>query len=112
MLTIPSRVKLNMGLHPCKARTSSQTVQPSSATYQSRMTPRASSAPSVVIKQPLPPFQVRLMSTFANFFDRFPPPKAMVPRLSVDELAALMASDKVAGRDYVVVDVRRTDLEV
>ena len=52
------------------------------------------------------------MSTFANFFDRFPPPKATVPRLDVEELAALMASDKVAGRDYVVVDVRRTDLEV
>ncbi|GHJ83960.1 hypothetical protein NliqN6_0362 [Naganishia liquefaciens] len=51
------------------------------------------------------------MSTFANFFDRFPPPKATVPRLDVEELAALMASDKVAGRDYVVVDVRRTDLE-
>lgn len=52
------------------------------------------------------------MSTFTNFFDRFPAPKATVARLTVDELLQLTRSDKVAGRDYVVVDVRRTDLEV
>jgi hypothetical protein len=52
------------------------------------------------------------MSTFTNFFDRFPAPKATVARLTVDELAELTTSDKIAGRDYVVVDVRRTDLEV
>lgn len=53
------------------------------------------------------------MSTFKNFFDRFPAPTAKVAKLTVDDLASLMASSKaVPGRDYVVVDVRRMDLEV
>lgn len=52
------------------------------------------------------------MSSFKNFFDRFPAPTASVPKMTVDELAGLMASSLVAGKDYVVVDVRRMDLEV
>ncbi|KAI5453592.1 hypothetical protein NCC49_005416 [Naganishia albida] len=51
------------------------------------------------------------MSSFKNFFDRFPAPTASVPKMTVDELAGLMASSLVAGKDYVVVDVRRMDLE-
>lgn len=52
------------------------------------------------------------MSVFKNFFDRFPVPTASVAKMTVDELAGLMASSQVAGKDYVVVDVRRMDLEV
>jgi hypothetical protein len=52
------------------------------------------------------------MSVFKNFFDRFPAPTAAVARMTVDELAGLMASSQVAGKDYVVIDVRRMDLEV
>jgi hypothetical protein len=51
------------------------------------------------------------MSVFKNFFDRFPAPTASVAKMTVDELAGLMASSQVAGKDYVVVDVRRMDLE-
>lgn len=52
------------------------------------------------------------MSLFKNFFERFPAPTSSVARITVAELAELMTSDRVAGRDYVVVDVRRMDLEV
>jgi hypothetical protein len=51
--------------------------------------------------------------SFANFFDRFPKPVSKPGSITVDELAALMhVEGEVAGRTYVVVDVRRMDLEV
>lgn len=52
------------------------------------------------------------MTAFKNFFDRFPAPTASAAKITVTELAELMKSNRVAGRDYVVVDVRRMDLEV
>ncbi|KAJ9091419.1 hypothetical protein QFC19_009129 [Naganishia cerealis] len=50
--------------------------------------------------------------TFANFFDRFPKPRTEPGTITVDELAALMRTEgQVAGKTFVVVDVRRMDLE-
>ncbi|KAJ9094065.1 hypothetical protein QFC21_006166 [Naganishia friedmannii] len=50
--------------------------------------------------------------TFANFFDRLPKPVATPGSITVDELTALMRDEgEVAGHTYVVVDVRRMDLE-
>ena len=43
----------------------------------------------------------------------FPTPKSELRSLSPDEVASMMQDEqKVAGRDYVVVDVRRTDFAV
>lgn len=43
----------------------------------------------------------------------FPVPKAELRSLSHDQVAAMMVDEgKVAGRDYFVVDVRRTDFAV
>ena len=43
----------------------------------------------------------------------FPSPKAQLRSVSSDEVAKLISDpSKVAGKDYVVVDVRRTDFAV
>lgn len=42
-----------------------------------------------------------------------PPPTSVAVGFSVAQLKALLDDpDKVAGRDYLVVDVRRTDMDV
>jgi hypothetical protein len=47
----------------------------------------------------------------AKWFDHLPQPVSQPVYLSVDELHERMTS-KVAGKDFIVVDVRRTDIEV
>ena len=42
----------------------------------------------------------------------FPTPKAQLPSITPEALAELIRSDRVPGKDYIVVDVRRTDFEV
>jgi preprotein translocase subunit Sec61beta len=47
----------------------------------------------------------------ATWFDHLPQPVSQPVQMSVDELHERMTS-KVAGKDFIVVDVRRTDIEV
>jgi hypothetical protein len=47
----------------------------------------------------------------AKWFDHLPQPVSQPVQMSVDELHERMTS-KVAGKDFIVVDVRRTDIEV
>ena len=45
--------------------------------------------------------------------ENFPSPKAELRSISPDELVKLISDpSKVAGKDYLVVDVRRTDFAV
>jgi len=46
----------------------------------------------------------------ANWHDAFPQPCSAPPVIAADELAVLLKT-KTAGKDFVVVDVRRTDFE-
>lgn len=42
-----------------------------------------------------------------------PSPRATPESISQDEVAGLIkSSDKVTGKDYLIIDVRRTDFEV
>jgi hypothetical protein len=41
----------------------------------------------------------------------YPTPKTSVPTVSREEVLS-WSTERVAGRDYVLVDVRRTDFEV
>jgi hypothetical protein len=48
-----------------------------------------------------------------SWFSDLPAPKALVAALSVEELKSLMSDSKLrAGVDFVVVDVRRADMDV
>ncbi|KAJ3070404.1 hypothetical protein HDU98_006588 [Podochytrium sp. JEL0797] len=50
------------------------------------------------------------ISKMTDWWDAFPAPKSTPERWTHDQVAALIQSpDAVAGRDYVVVDVRRAD---
>ena len=52
------------------------------------------------------------MST-SNWYDSLPTPTSTPARISVEDVHAMMADQvKVAGRDFVIVDVRRNDIEV
>ncbi|KLO20699.1 hypothetical protein SCHPADRAFT_841891 [Schizopora paradoxa] len=48
--------------------------------------------------------------SFKEWHDAFPQPKSSPPSISADELAVLLKT-KTVGKDFVVVDVRRTDFE-
>jgi hypothetical protein len=59
-----------------------------------------------------PALHIRTMSS-ANWHDVLPQPVSKPDRISVEELHALVGDEsKVAGKDFVVVDVRRSDIEV
>ena len=49
--------------------------------------------------------------TFTNWHDAFPEPRSAPSSISVEELTVLLRT-KTIGKDFVVVDVRRTDFEV
>lgn len=49
--------------------------------------------------------------SFVDWYDAFPKPRSTPPSINPDELAVLLKT-KTVGKDFVVVDVRRTDFEV
>lgn len=53
------------------------------------------------------------MSNTTPWYTNFPTPRSSARALTDEEVATLMRDPaKKAGKDYVIVDVRRTDFEV
>lgn len=46
------------------------------------------------------------------WYSHLPEPKTQVETISVEEVDQLVKNGSKAGKDFVVVDVRRNDLEV
>lgn len=47
-----------------------------------------------------------------SWSEGLPEPRSVPSGISNEEVANLLKSPKVAGKDYIIVDLRRTDFEV